>query len=237
MIGARARSATVRIRRARRKADDRRPAQLTEDDMQTRRTWQAGLEVSALGLGAWLCPDRGPAGADRPDPGRRRAWRHLLRHRRILWSVHNNEEIVGEALARSGPGGDRHQFGHDIDLETGRRLGGLKQPPRPHQAAVDGMLRRLRTDRSTCCTSTGSTPTCRGGRRRGGEGSDPAGKAGISACRKPRAVDPPGARRQPSTALPERVLAVDAGAGGRRIPVIEQLGIGLVPYSPLGKGS
>ena len=38
------------------------------------------------------------------------------------------------------------KFGHNIDLATGERLGGLNSRPEHIKAATDCMLRRLRTD-------------------------------------------------------------------------------------------
>jgi aryl-alcohol dehydrogenase-like predicted oxidoreductase len=56
--------------------------------------------------------------------------------------------ILGEGVA---PFRDKvviaSKFGWNIDLETGRRLPGLNSRPEHIKAAVDGMLKRLRTDR------------------------------------------------------------------------------------------
>ena len=47
---------------------------------------------------------------------------------------------------------------------------------------------------------------------------------------------PSGPRRPAGHRAPERVLAVDEGPGGGDLPTLEELGIGFVPFSPLGKG-
>src|SRR5436190_16780039 len=58
------------------------------------------------------------------------------------------ERLLGEAVAPF-----RNQvvitskFGWNIDLETGRMMGGLNSRPEHIRLAVDGMLKRLRTDR------------------------------------------------------------------------------------------
>ena len=116
--------------------------------MQKRILGKSGLEVSALGFG---CMGYGPP----PD---RQALIDLIRaavERGVTffdtaesYGPFANEEIVGEALE---PFRDRvviaTKFGHNIDLQTGQRLGGLNSRPDHIQAATEGMLKRLRTDR------------------------------------------------------------------------------------------
>src|SRR5271166_30178 len=64
------------------------------------------------------------------------------------YGPHEVERILGEGVA---PFRDKvviaSKFGRNIDLETGRRLQGLNSRPEHIKAAVDGMLKRLRTDR------------------------------------------------------------------------------------------
>ena len=48
--------------------------------------------------------------------------------------------------------------------------------------------------------------------------------------------DPPRPRRPAGHCAPERILAVDENPEKEVIPTLEELGIGFVPYSPLGKG-
>ena len=64
------------------------------------------------------------------------------------YGPHEVERILGEGVA---PFRDKmviaSKFGWNIDLETGRRLQGLNSRPEDIKAAVDGMLKRLRTDR------------------------------------------------------------------------------------------
>ncbi len=61
---------------------------------------------------------------------------------------HECERILGEAIA---PFRDKvritSKFGWDIDLETGERRPGLNSKPEHTKLVVDGMLKRLRTDR------------------------------------------------------------------------------------------
>jgi len=88
-----------------------------------------------------------PAGADRAHPGSLRPRGHLLRYGGSL-RPHQCERILGEAIQ---PFRNRvvitSKFGWNIDQETGQRRPGLNSKPDHVKRVVDGMLRRLRTDR------------------------------------------------------------------------------------------
>lgn len=207
--------------------------------MQTRKLGQAGLEVSALGLG---CMGYGPI-TDRQGLIaliRAAAERGVtLFDTAESYGPFTNEEIVGEALA---PVRDRvviaTKFGHDIDLETGRRLGGQNSRPEHIKAAVEGMLRRLRTDRIDLLYQHRVDPDVpmedvagavkeliwEGKARHFG-----LSEAGVQSIRRAHAV-------QPVTALQSEYSLWTREPEADVIPVLEELGIGLVPYSPLGKG-
>ncbi len=207
--------------------------------MQTRKLGQAGLEVSALGLG---CMGYGPI-ADR------QALIALIRaavERGVTffdtaetYGPFTNEEIVGEALA---PLRDQvviaTKFGHDIDLETGQRLGGLNSRPDHIKAAVEGMLRRLRTDRIDLLYQHRVDPdvpmedvagAVKDLIREGKARHFGLSEAGVQSIRRAHAV-------QPVTALQSEYSLWTREPEADVIPVLEELGIGLVPYSPLGKG-
>ena len=53
------------------------------------------------------------------------------------------------------------KFGWDIDQETGEHRGGVNSKPAQIRSAVEGSLRRLRTDYIDLSTSTASIPRCR----------------------------------------------------------------------------
>ncbi|MBW8723566.1 MAG: aldo/keto reductase [Inquilinus limosus] len=207
--------------------------------MQTRKLGQAGLEVSALGLG---CMGYGPI-ADR------QALIALIRaavERGVTffdtaetYGPFTNEEIVGEALA---PLRDQvviaTKFGHDIDLETGQRLGRLNSRPDHLKAAVEGMLRRLRTDRIDLLYQHRVDPdvpmedvagAVKELIREGKARHFGLSEAGVQSIRRAHAV-------QPVTALQSEYSLWTREPEADVIPVLEELGIGLVPYSPLGKG-
>jgi aryl-alcohol dehydrogenase-like predicted oxidoreductase len=115
--------------------------------MQTRKLGKSGLEVSTIGLG---CMGYGPA-ADKKDliAVIRAAFERGVTFFDTAESYgpFKNEEVVGEALApfRSEVV-IASKFGHNIDPATGQRLGGLNSRPDHIKTAVEGMLKRLRTD-------------------------------------------------------------------------------------------
>ena len=116
-----------------------------------------------------------------------------------------------------------------------------------HQRPARVRARRLRRvaraargrRRSTSTTSTASTATRRS-RRPSGAMAElvEAGKVrylGLSEAAA--ATDPPRARGASDHGAPVRVLALDPRPrGGRILPLARELGIGFVPYSPLGRG-
>ena len=150
-----------------------------------------------------------------------------------------NERVVGEALA---PVRDRvviaTKFGFDIDPETGENRGGLNSRPDHIKAAVEGMLRRLRTDRIDLLYQHRVDPDV--------PIEDVAGtvkelieegkvlyfglsEAGARTIRRAHAV-------QPVTALQSEYSLWWREPEDEIVPTLEELGIGLVPFSPLGKG-
>ena len=207
--------------------------------MQKRKLGNSGLEVSALGFG---CMGYGPA----PDKQSLIALIRAAVERGVTffdtaesYGPFANEEIVGEALAPfRGKVVIATKFGHDIDVETGKRLGGLNSRPDHIKAATEGMLRRLRTDRIDLLYQHRVDPDVpmedvagavkeliqQGKARHFG-----MSEAGVQSIRRAHAVQPLAAlqseyslwTREPETGV---------------LPVLEELGIGLVPYSPLGKG-
>jgi aryl-alcohol dehydrogenase-like predicted oxidoreductase len=153
-----------------------------------------------------------------------------------------NEEIVGEALE---PFRDQviiaTKFGWNIDPKTGERLGGLLVPnSRPEQirVATDGMLRRLRTDRIDLLYQHRVDPdvpmedvagTVKDLIQQGKVKHFGLSEAGVQSIRRAHAV-------LPVTALQSEYSLWTREPEADVIPTLEALGIGLVPYSPLGKG-
>jgi len=201
------------------------------------------LEVSAIGYG---CMSVSGAYGETPD---RAEMIRLIRasvddgvtffDTAETYGPFRNEEIVGEALA---PARERvviaTKFGWDIDPVTGARRGGLNSRPEHVKVAVEGMLRRLRTDHIDLLYQHRVDPDvpmedvagvvkdliAQGKARHFG-----LSEASAASIRRAHAV-------QPVTALQSEYSLWTREPEAEIIPTLEELGIGLVPYSPLGKG-
>jgi aryl-alcohol dehydrogenase-like predicted oxidoreductase len=149
-----------------------------------------------------------------------------------------NEELVGEALA---PFRDQvviaTKFGFKFDPATGKQAG-LDSRPEHIKEAAEGSLKRLRTDVIDLLYQHRVDPQV--------PIEDVAGavkdliqegkvkhfglsEAGVKTIRRAHAV-------QPVTALQSEYSLWTRTPEREVIPALEELGIGLVPYSPLGKG-
>ena len=207
--------------------------------MEKRKLGNGGLEVSALGFG---CMGYGPA----PDRQNLIAVIRAAVERGItffdtaeVYGPFRNEEIVGEALA---PFRDSvtiaTKFGWDVDLETGKHLGRLNSRPDHIKAATEGMLRRLGTDRIDLLYQHRVDPdvpmedvagVVKELIRQGKAKYFGMSEAGVQSIRRAHAV-------LPVTALQSEYSLWTREPEAEILPVLEELGIGLVPYSPLGKG-
>lgn len=201
-----------------------------------------GLEVSALSLGAMgygkarEIPDRAEMisliraavdrGMDFFDTAE-------------VYGPWTNEEMIGEALA---PIRNRikiaTKFGWDIDQATGKHLGGVNSRPAQIRRSIEGSLKRLRTDHIDLYYQHRVDPEV--------PIEDVAGtvkdliaegkvlwfgmsEASAQSIRRAHAV-------QPLAALQSEYSLWTREPEAEIIPTLEELGIGLVPYSPLGKG-
>jgi aryl-alcohol dehydrogenase-like predicted oxidoreductase len=215
--------------------------------MQPRKLGSTGLEVSPLGLGCMgMSYSYGP-------PKDKREMASLLAaavERGVtffdtaeVYGPYTNEELVGEALAPfRGRVVIATKFGFDLD--TPPDLRGTKGAPtlnsRPSHIfeAVEGSLRRLRVECIDLLYQHRVDPEV--------PIEDVAGavkqlieqgkvkhfglsEAGVATIRRAHAVQPVAALQNEYSLwlrTPEKEV----------IPVLEELGIGLVPYSPLGRG-
>jgi aryl-alcohol dehydrogenase-like predicted oxidoreductase len=109
------------------------------------------LEVSALGLGCMSMSAMYGPPADTQEMIRLIRAAHdrgiTLFDTAESYGPFANEKLVGEALE---PIRDQvviaTKFGFDIDLATGERRGGVNSRPEHIKAAIEGCLKRLRTD-------------------------------------------------------------------------------------------
>jgi aryl-alcohol dehydrogenase-like predicted oxidoreductase len=155
------------------------------------------------------------------------------------YGPHECERILGEAIA---PFRDKvvitSKFGWNIDLETGERRSGLDSRPERIKLAVEGMLKRLRTDRIDLLYQHRVDPEV--------PVEDVAGavkdlmeqgkilhwglsEMGLDTLRRAHAA-------LPVTAVQNEYSILWRGPEDEVIPVCEELGIGFVPWSPLGVG-
>jgi len=215
--------------------------------MQKRKLGKSGLEVSALGLGCmgmsfsygppkdkqemtsllWAAVQRGITFFDTAD----------------VYGPFLNEELVGEALAPF-----RKQvviatkFGFDLspnfDPRGMKGAPGLNSRPEHIKQAAEGSLKRLKVDVIDLLYQHRVDPNV--------PIEDVAGavkdliqegkvkhfglsEAGVKTIRRAHSV-------QPVTALQSEYSLWTRGPEKEVLPTIEELGIGFVPYSPLGKG-
>src|SRR6266478_4213892 len=215
--------------------------------MQKRKLGKSSLEVSALGLGCMgMSFSYGP-------PKDKQEMTSLLRaavERGItffdtaeVYGPFLNEELVGEALA---PFRDRvviaTKFGFDLNPNFDPRgmkgLPGLNSRPEHIKQAAEGSLKRLKVDVIDLLYQHRVDPNV--------PIEDVAGavkdliqegkvthfglsEAGVQTIRRAHAI-------QPVTALQSEYSLWWREPEAEIIPTLEELGIGFVPFSPLGKG-
>ncbi|WP_192179574.1 aldo/keto reductase [Mesorhizobium amorphae] len=150
-----------------------------------------------------------------------------------------NEELLGEALS---PIRDQiviaTKFGFDIDLETGARTGGTNSRPEHIKRVADASLKRLKTDRIDLFYQHRVDPNVpiedvAGAIRdliaQGKVNHWGLSEAGVQTIRRAHAV-------QPVTAVQNEYSLFYRGVEAELLPVCDELGIGFVPFSPLGAG-
>jgi aryl-alcohol dehydrogenase-like predicted oxidoreductase len=210
--------------------------------MQKRKLGNDNLEVSAVGLGCM-----GMSQSYGPNPGDRQEMISLIRaavERGVtffdtaeVYGPFTNEELVGEALA---PLRDRvviaTKFG--FDLGPGGEQRGLNSRPEHIREAAEGSLKRLgietidlyyqhRVDPNTPIEETAGAVAdliAEGKVRHFG-----LSEAAPATIRRAHAV-------QPVAALQTEYSLWTRDVEDEVLPLLRELGIGFVPYSPLGHG-
>jgi aryl-alcohol dehydrogenase-like predicted oxidoreductase len=207
--------------------------------METRELGKSGLKVSALGLGCMgLSFGLGPA-------VEKQAGIALIRaafERGVTffdtaeaYGPYANEELVGEALE---PFRDQVVIATKFGFKEGKPTNGMDSRPDTIRAHVEAALKRLRTDRIDLLYQHRVDPNV--------PIEDVAGsvkelitagkvkhfgmsEAGVATIRRAHAV-------QPVTALQSEYSLWWREPEEEILPALEALGIGFVPFSPLGKG-
>ncbi len=212
-------------------------------NMKKRKLGKSGLEVSALGLGCMgMSFSYGPA-------ANKQEMISLLRtavERGVtffdtaeVYGPFTNENLVGEALS---PFREKvviaTKFGFKLDPHGGPKWVGLDSRPEHIKQVAEGSLKRLKVDTIDLFYQHRVDPEV--------PIEDVAGavkeliqtgkvkhfglsEAGAKTIRRAHAV-------QPITAVQSEYSLWTRGPEAEVIPTLEELGIGFVPYSPLGRG-
>jgi len=211
--------------------------------MQKRKLGKSNLEVSAIGLGCMgLSSGYGPATERQQAVSLIRAAVDrgvTFFDTAEVYGPFTNEELVGEALA---PVREKviiaTKFGFDLDPKTGTRRGGLNSRPEHIKTVADASLKRLRTNVIDLFYQHRVDPDV--------PTEDVAGavkdliqqgkvryfglsEAGAQTIRRANSV-------QPITAVQSEYSLWYRGPENEILPTLEELGIGFVPFSPLGAG-
>ena len=204
------------------------------------RTLGLNLEVSALGLG---CMGMSSSFPPFPEPREMVALLRTAVDRGVtffdtaqVYGPFTNEELVGEALE---PVRDQVVIATKFGFELGGgERGGLDSRPETIRSGVEASLRRLRTDRIDLLYQHRVDPnvpiedvagTVRELIEEGKVDHFGLSEAGMQTIRRAHAV-------QPVTALQSEYSLWWREPEDAILATLEELGIGLVPFSPLGKG-
>jgi len=207
--------------------------------MQKRKLGKSGLEVSAIGLG---CMGMSFSYAPFPDRGEMVSLIRKAVERGVtffdtaeVYGPYTNEELVGEALA---PMRDKVVIATKFGFKNGNASEGVDSRPERIREVADASLKRLRTDRIDLFYQHRVDPNvpmedvagavkeliAQGKVRHFG-----LSEAGVQSIRRAHAVQPVAAL-QSEYSMWWREPEADV------LPTLEELGIGFVPFSPLGKG-
>jgi len=210
--------------------------------MQKRRLGKSNLQVSAIGLGCMgMSFGYGPA-KDKQEmiPVIRAAVEHGVTFfdTAEVYGPYINEELVGEALAPfHGQVVIATKFGFKLDPNTGKQAGLNSRPERIKEVA-EGSLKRLKVESIDLFYQHRVDPdvpiedvagAVKDLIQQGKVKHFGLSEAAAKTIRRAHAV-------QPVTAVQSEYSLWTRGPEKEVLPMLEELGIGFVPYSPLGKG-
>lgn len=207
--------------------------------MNKRQLGNSGLEVSAMGLGCMgMSYGYGPAS----DKGEMIRLIHEAVERGVTffdtaecYGPFTNEELVGEALE---PVRDKVVIATKFGFKDGDSHKPLDSRPERIRQVADESLKRLRTDRIDLFYQHRVDPnvpiedvagTITGLIKEGKVRHWGLSEPGIDTIRRAHAV-------QPLTAIQSEYSMMWRQPEDELLPTLEELGIGFVPFSPLGKG-
>jgi aryl-alcohol dehydrogenase-like predicted oxidoreductase len=211
--------------------------------MQKRKLGKSNLEVSAVGLGCMgMSMSYGPAG----DKQKMISLLRSAVERGVtffdtaeVYGPFINEELVGEALSPF-----REQvviatkFGFKLDPKGGPKWVGLDSRPEHIKQVAEGSLKRLKVDTIDLFYQHRVDPdvpiedvagAVKDLIQQGKVKHFGLSEAGVKTIRRAHAV-------QSVTAVQSEYSLWTRGPEAKVLPTLEELGIGFVPYSPLGRG-
>jgi aryl-alcohol dehydrogenase-like predicted oxidoreductase len=207
--------------------------------MQKRKLGKSNLEVSALGLGCMgLSYGYGPAAEKQQAISLiRTAFERGVTFfdTAEAYGPYTNEELLGEALA---PFRDQVVIATKFGFEDGKPEVGMNSRPEHIREVADAALKRLRTDVIDLFYQHRVDPnvsiedvagTVKDLIAEGKVKHFGLSEAGAQTIRRAHAV-------QPVTALQSEYSLWWREPEKEVLPTLEELGIGFVPFSPLGKG-
>jgi aryl-alcohol dehydrogenase-like predicted oxidoreductase len=207
--------------------------------MQKRKLGKSGLEVSAIGLGCM-----GLSFGYGPETNKEEAIKLIRRAFELgvtffdtaeAYGPFKNEEILGEALA---PFRDQVVLATKFGFEQGKTDLGMNSSPENIRNVAEAALKRLKTDRIDLFYQHRVDPnvpmeevarTVKELIKEGKVKYFGLSEAGVESIRRAHAVQPVAALQSEYSLWwrePEKEI----------LPTLEELGIGFVPFSPLGKG-
>src|SRR6202008_2283033 len=210
--------------------------------MKKRKLGESSLEVSAIGLGCMgLSFGYGPAVDKQQGISLIRAAAErgvTFFDTAEIYGPFTNEELVGEALAPfRGKVAIATKFGFKIDPNTGKQAG-LDSRPKHIKEVAEASLKRLKTDFIDLFYQHRVDPNVpieavagavKELIQQGKVKHFGLSEAGVQTIRRAHAA-------QPVTALQSEYSLWWREPEAEVIPTLEELGIGFVPFSPLGKG-